>query len=181
MPSQDAETPKWQYNGGQGQEMEETDDQPEFDPVNWTGDEFVYHQKSARWFMQFAAFAAVLAALAYLISKEFVPMGVVILVSIVFGVLAVRKPRKLAYTIDDQGVQIGERRYPFEQFKSFSINASDGAHAIWLMPLKRFMPILTIYFDPMDEERVANTLALVLPFEQREPDAIDRLMHSIHF
>jgi hypothetical protein len=49
------------------------------------------------------------------------------------------------------------------------------------MPLKRFMPPLSLYMDPADEEKIVDVLADYLPVEQREQDPIDKLMRRLRF
>ena len=47
--------------------------------------------------------------------------------------------------------------------------------------MKRFAPLTTIYYDPQIEEKIFNILADQLPLEERQPDAVDRLMAKIRF
>ena len=151
-------------------------------PVTWTADEFKAHPKNSQWFIRLAIFTAALAGISFIISPgDFVPPLVVIIVAFTFGVLAVRKPRKLEYAIDDSGVHIGQKLYPFSTFKSFSIVQEDGMDVVWLMPLKRFMPILSLYFEENEGSKIVEALANTLPLENRQPDPVDRLMHKIKF
>jgi hypothetical protein len=48
-----------------------------------------------------------------------------------------------------------------------------------LFPLKRFMPPVTAYFDPKDEEKITNVLGNYLPYEDRKMDGIDRLSRRL--
>ncbi len=49
------------------------------------------------------------------------------------------------------------------------------------MPLKRFMPPITLYYPPDQEDAVINALAAYLPHEDRTHDPVDRLMRKIRF
>jgi hypothetical protein len=49
------------------------------------------------------------------------------------------------------------------------------------MPLKRFSPPISMYYDPKDELAITNALSRHLPFEPRDRDALDKLMHKIRF
>lgn len=168
---------EWQYN-----DVAEFSETTSTSPVTWTADEFKAHPKNSQWFIRLAIFTAALAGISFIISPgDFVPPLVVIIVAITFGVMAVRKPRKLEYAIDDSGVHIGQKLYPFSNFKSFSIVQEDGMDVVWLMPLKRFMPILSLYFEENEGGQIVDALAITLPLENRQPDAVDRLMHKIKF
>ena len=50
-----------------------------------------------------------------------------------------------------------------------------------LEPTKRFLPPLTIYFDPSDGEAIFDTLAQHLPHEEKAPDFVERFMRKIRF
>lgn len=150
-------------------------------PVQWTASEFIEHSKSIGWYAILAGGTIALAALVFLLTKDKVATAVVFIVAIVFGILANHKPRELAYTVDETGIHIGEKTYPYANFKSFAVVQENAIESIWLMPLKRFMPMLTIYFDPKDEEKIENVLSIYLPLENHELDPVDRLLHKIRF
>ncbi len=97
------------------------------------------------------------------------------------AVLAGRKPRTHEYQVDSQGVQIGTKKYPYANFKTYSVIEEGPISSITLMPLKRFMPTMSLYYDPQDEERITAVLGSYLPFVEGQKDAIDRLMHRIRF
>jgi hypothetical protein len=104
-----------------------------------------------------------------------------VIVTVLFGVFAARKPRTLNYALDDAGIHIGQKFYSYGDFKSFSVLDEGGLNAIWLMPLKRFMPSLTIYYAPNDEDKIMRVLSSFLPFEDRDHDMVDRLMRKVRF
>ncbi len=149
--------------------------------VAWTASEFIAHDKSPQWFLALGGGTAIVALLIFVLTRDKVSTSMVIVVAIIFGVFAARKPRELPYVIDDSGVHIGEKLYPFSGFKSFSLVQEDALQAVWLMPLKRFMPIITVYFSPGDAEKIVGALSGTLPLENRQPDLVDKLMHRLRF
>jgi len=149
--------------------------------IDWTASEFVAHHKNASWYLALVGITLLLAAIVYVLTKDVISTVVVGVVGVSFGFFAARKPRELHYGLDTSGIHMGDKFYPYSQFKSFSLIEEDAAQSVWLMPLKRFMPILTMYFDPNDQDKIANTLSNFLPFENRQPDAVDRLMHRLRF
>lgn len=150
--------------------------------VSWTASEFISHDKSTGWYALLGLFAIALAALVYFFSHgDKVPTVVVIIVAITFGVMASRKPRELDYSVDERGVQVGDKLYSYAGFRSFAVVQEEAVESIWLMPLKRFTPPLTIYFDPDDGQKIVDVLGSYLPIENRQLDMVDRLMHRIRF
>lgn len=162
-------------------------DDPSFDAptgldgVQWTASEFIAHDKGAGWYVLVGVGTVVLAAVTYFLSRDRFTPALIVIIGILFGVIGARKPRELTYVIDEQGVTIGDKFYAYSNFKSFSVVQEGGIESIWFAPLKRFMPSLSIYFAPTDEQKIIDTLSQFLPVEARTLDPIDRLMHRIGF
>ena len=149
--------------------------------ITWTASEFVAHQKSAQWYFVLAAIAIVSSVVVFFVTHDIVSSIVILLAAIAFGVVAARQPRELSYQLDEFGLTIGTRHYSYMEFRSFSIVQEGAFSSIVFMPLKRFMPLTTIYYDPNDEERIVELLSAVLPFEPRRHDPVDNLLWRIRF
>lgn len=149
--------------------------------VNWTASEYVAHDKGTGWFMGLAAATGLATVVVYLLTGDIVTVVVVLVVAIVFGAFALRKPRVLSYKIDNSGITIADKHYPYASFRSFAVQEEGAIDSILLIPLKRFMPGLSIYFPPEQEDQIVGTLGAYLPHEERPPDAIDRLMRKVRF
>jgi hypothetical protein len=50
-----------------------------------------------------------------------------------------------------------------------------------LIPVKRFMPSLSVRYDAANRDKIFATLADHLPYEERKPDLFEKFMHKIHF
>ncbi len=151
------------------------------DDITWTASEYIAHEKGASWYglLVVGGFAA--AALDYWLTKDVVSTGVIVFAAIVFAIISAKKPRTQHYALTTQGLQIGNKIYYFQDFKNFSITEEGAIASIIFMPMKRFMPSLTIYVAPDMEEQVINFLSAILPVEQHRADAVDSLMRRIHF
>lgn len=171
----------WKYSGNSPATPEPTGGQVDGPAVSWSASEFVAHEKGAGWFVGLGAVTAVLLLATYLLTKDFIAVGVIVLVAVVFGVYAVRQPRVIEYGVDEDGVHIGQRRFTYDLFKSFTVMQEDGLRSIELMPMKRFMSAITMYIDPDDEEAIGDALSEYLPFEHREQAFVDKLMRRLRF
>ncbi len=149
--------------------------------ISWTASEYIAHQKSPNWYLLLAVGAIVLAFLVWLLTKDKISAAVVIVAAIFFGGYGARKPRQLQYHLDSNGLTIGMRHLPYHQFRSFAVMPEGAFNSIVFMPLKRFAPLTTIYYDPVDETKIVALLADRLPMEQRQKAMIDRLMWRIRF
>lgn len=149
--------------------------------IQWSASEFVAHQKSAGWYFILLFGAAVATALIYVLTRDLVAVSIIILVVITFAIAAARKPRTLQYQVDNSGVHIGQKSYPYGEFKSFSIIDQDAINYIDLLPMKRFMPSISIYYEPKDEAQITTVISQHLPLQPGQRDMIDNLLHRIRF
>ncbi len=152
------------------------------EPVRWTASEYLAHEKSTGWYVGLAVVTVVVSGLVYMISSgDFLSIGVIVVVAILFGILAGKTPRELSYVVDEQGLTIGGKVYPYELFKSFSVLREGPLTSINLFPLRRFMPDLSIYLPPAEEDRILAALSDHLPHHQRAEHVVDRLMKRVRF
>lgn len=149
--------------------------------ITWTASEFVAHEKSTGWYGGLALATLVIAGLVYLVTRDIISTIVVLVGALALGVLGGRKPKQLQYHLDGSGVTIGQKRYVYEMFRSFSVVPEGAFSSIVFMPLKRFAPLTTIYYAPEDEDKIIDVLTQRLPFEERKADAVDNLMRRIRF
>lgn len=149
--------------------------------VSWTGSEFIANHKNSKWFLSFFGILALGVAIIFILTRDYISAVSVAVVGILFAFLANHKPRQLLYKIDNSGISIGSKFYPFEQFKSFSL-AQDGAIGyVDLMPMKRFMPDISIYFPPKEMEQVVAILSDHLPHHEDGERQIDKLAKRFRF
>lgn len=151
------------------------------DSITWTASEFIAHDKSGGWYMALAVVTAAVGGLVYLITRDYISVGVVVVAGLLLGTYGARQPRQLQYQLNDHGLAIGPKTYTFDQFRSFSVVSEGAFSSITFMPLKRFAPPISIYYAPEDEEKIVNLLSQALPIEQRRLDAVDNLMRKIRF
>jgi hypothetical protein len=149
--------------------------------VSWSASEFIAHHKSAGWYGLLGAGTLIVAALVFLTTKDKISTMAVLFVGAIFGISAARKPRTLGYRVDVAGLTIGQKFYAYDQFRSFAVVEEGAFSSIVFMPLKRFMPLITIYYDPKDEKKIVQLLADRLPLAAHKLDMIEQLMRRIRF
>lgn len=149
--------------------------------VEWTASEYLAHQKTAGWFGLLALGTVGLTAVVFLVTRDVVSTLVIPVLGIILGVFAAREPRVLPYAVDSSGIHVADKFYPYGGFKSFSLAADQAISYISLQPLKRFMPPLIIHYDPADEDKIMDTLAAYLPFEQHKRDVVDSISRRFRF
>ncbi len=177
----DEQKDSWTFTSEEPARGDDSRVSPHHEPISWSGSEFIAQHKTGSWYLGLFAFIALVCVVIYLLSKDILSIVFVIIMGILFAIIASKKPRQLQYMIDDQGLNIGSRHYPFNDFKSFSIMRDGAIGYISLQPLQRLRPELTIYYAPEDEARVFETLSTYLPHEERAERAVDKLARNIRF
>ena len=163
-----------------GDTSEETADQG-LEAVTWTASEYIAHDKTASWYVILAVVAVALAALVFLITRDYISIAVVVVAALMIGTYGSHKPRQLEYRLDSHGFSIGPKAYSYQDYRSFAVMPEEAFKSIVFMPLKRFAAPITIYYAPEDEQKIMAILSRELPFEEQRRDAIDRLMKRIRF
>lgn len=179
----------WQYNPGDtgqdynGGDISEARGVPlqSIPAVEWTASEYIAHEKGASWYAVLSAGGFFLVAFVYVVTRDILASIVIILACVAIGVYAGRKPAIKKYTLDEKGVQADEKFHLYREFRSFSVVEEGAINSIWLKPLKRFAPIVVMYYSPEDEQKIVDVLANFLPNEERQLDAVDRFSKRIRF
>lgn len=155
--------------------------QPHAAELEWQASDAALHQKPAGWLAMLIGGGLVVAILVYLLTRDALSAGAIALAALMLGVYSARKPQSLRYRLDAGGITIGQKHYTYGQFRSFSVVDEGAAGNVELMPLKRFMPMLTLNYTHDIEEDVVSFLADRLPMETHKRDAMDMLIRKLRF
>lgn len=147
--------------------------------IEWAASEYIEHSRGASWYLGLIVAAVVIAGVLYLLTKDYIASIIVVITAIVVAVFSLQKPREVTYSLSPEGLLIGEKLYSYGHFKSFSIVREGGLSSINLMPIKRFLPVISLYFEPTQEANIVQVLGQHLPYEQRQPDRVDRLSRRL--
>lgn len=177
---QSQQQPGWQFVSGDTATTMPTD--AGVSDVKWTASEFIAYHKNAGWYTLALLAIVTIAVLTFLLTSGdlFSTISISVL-GLLFIIFASRKPRVLEYQISNTGVKIGEKLHTFKEIKSFSVIDEGMFRSISLYPLQRFMPAISIYFEPQEEAKIVQVLGKYLPQEQRKQELVDKFMHKIRF
>ena len=153
----------------------------ESDPaLTWQASEYLHHQKQPGWYLLLGLGALVLMVYGAL-TRQWLSIGVFLAMGMALAVYASKSPRVLNYRLDEHGLTVGEKFYPYNQFRSFSLSEDLAWHSIELEPVKRLMPRLSIMFDTQHLDRIAATLAAHMPRVDRKPDLVEQISRRLKF
>jgi hypothetical protein len=86
----------------------------------------------------------------------------------------------MQYKLDHHGIQINEKIFNLHDFRAFGVLQEGGLYSVVLIPMKRFMPSVNVYFPAEQGEHIVDVFGEVLPMEQVEPDLLDKLTRKLH-
>ena len=153
----------------------------EFAPLTWQASEFVHHEKSGVWFLALLGAATVLLLIDGFLIRSWTFGILIVVMAISLGVIARRPPRTLMYTLTSRSLQIDEKRFDLRDFHAFGVVQENAFYSIRLIPNKRFMPMVSVFFPPEYGEEIVDILGHTLPMENIKRDSIDKLVEKIRF
>lgn len=148
-------------------------------PVRWQAHEYIHHEKNGLWFVLFGLVVIGLIALAIFVIQS---ITFAILIPVMAAALLVyshRPPRLLNYTLSRQGLHINDRLYPFAEFKGFGVIRDGAEYSVMLIPTKRFLPGVSVYFPEEAGEAIVDMLGARLPMQELHLDIIDKLVRKL--
>lgn len=149
--------------------------------LHWEASEYIHHTKSPMWYLAYVGVMLLLLALAYFVTHSWTFIALVIVMSIALGIYANRPPRTLHYALTNSGIQIDQTVYKYTDFRAFGIMNDGALYSIMLIPAKRFLPAVSIYFAEDDGEEIVDILGARLPMEEIHLDVVDRLVRRLRF
>jgi hypothetical protein len=181
--------PSWRFTGSSGDSsraFNATQSTPmpaaaEQQAIRWTASEYIAHEKSPMWYLAFIGVTSVIAAITFLVTRDYVSTTAIVLICAAMGWYANRKPQVQEYEISSRGVRFAGKGYAFSEFRSFALVQDGSAPSVWLIPLKRIMPPLIMYFEQKDEDKIIDMIGDYLPHEQRDYDLVERFMRYLRF
>ena len=146
--------------------------------VSWVASEFIHQERGTMWFIALYFLAAIFAGVSIWLQWWFV-LVLIIVIAITVSIYTRLPPHQLNYVLDENGLSVDGKPYPYESFKSFGV-IKDGEHySIMLIPVQRFQPGLTVYFPEESGEEIVDVLGAYLPMKEMKLDAVDRIVRML--
>jgi hypothetical protein len=149
-------------------------------PVAWTASEFISQHKNGGWYSMLIGGVVALCGVVYFLTRDLISVIAIGLVIVIYLVLSNMKPKQRTYMIDQQGIGIDGKSYPYSMFKSFSVFQEGAIGRVSFIPLKRFMPEIDIYFPAESGQQIVDVLVASLPHDQRPEHGMDRIIKRLH-
>lgn len=149
--------------------------------ISWQASEYVHHEKSGSWFLALVGVTALLILTDVFLMHSWTFGLLLVVMASTVVVFAQRPPRFITYSVTSGGIQINEKHFDFHDFRAFGVVQENAFYSIRLVPNKRFMPMVSVFFPPEQGEQIVDVFGSVLPMENIELDPIDKLVGKIRF
>lgn len=147
-------------------------------PVSWDAEEYIIRSRNAWWYVGLAVVTAALSALAIWL-EGWTFLALIILSAITVLVSNLRPPRKLHYTLDNEGLTEGTKLYKYEDYRAFGILKEEAHFSAVLIPKKRLGLQVKVYFPGEDGEAIVDQLGARLPMEEVKLDVLDKIVNFL--
>ena len=149
--------------------------------LHWSAHEYLDHQRSLSWFLWFGLITILLATAVYFITaRELLPPISIVVVSICLGVFALKKPQQREYSLEADGIRIGESLRVYESFSRFNVFEDDSLVVIQLAPTRRWIAPLSLYVPREIADEVIDHLSHVVVYDERK-NTLDEVLHQLRF
>ena len=146
--------------------------------ITWQAEEYIVRGRNTWWYVGLFAVGAALATLSVLL-QWWTFLILIILSIITILTSTIRPPRKITYTINNEGLKEGQKLHKYEDFKAFGILKEDNHFSAVLIPKKRFGLSVKVYFPEGSGEAIVDALGARLPMQEVKLDFLDKIVNFL--
>jgi hypothetical protein len=149
------------------------------DGISWTTGSEVVRGRSSNWTIRMTGLSVLVGAVIFLITRDWISSAAVLFAGFVFGLMGSRPPVGIEYIIDPEGISIGRKVYYYKDFRAFSVVQDSHGVVAELIPLKRFMPAVSMHLDRTRQQEILAVLSGYLPMQPHKQDMVDYIVGRI--
>lgn len=137
--------------------------------IEWSALEYEEKERGNDWFWALAIIVIASSVTSFIYKNYF--FGLLLIIGgILLASFAIKKPDLVFYEINEKGLKIKNRLYPYEKIKSFWIQKKETDYTLFIKSERLFMPIISMPIKEYNAEEIKNfmLLANVLQEEMKE-------------
>lgn len=178
QPDQDEEM----ASGGEGYDAyDAVEEAPDEEPLMWQASEYIQHEKQVFWYFALVVITVILFLISAFLIKSWSFAALVVVLGIAVGVMARRPPHTVRYALSSHGLEVDGKPFAYSDFRAFGVLQDGPLSSIVLIPNKRFMPAVNVYFPLEHGEEIVDIFGSYLPMERVEPDFVEKLARKLRF
>lgn len=151
----------------------------EHETILWQAPEYVHRYKSPVWYGLFVLVVALLVAAAVFLMQSWTFALLIPVMAFALFAYSARPPRMMSYALSEKGLYINDTLHGFAEFKAFGVLHELDHFSLELIPVRRFRPSLSVYFDEASGEQIVDILGTRLPMQDVKPDGFDRIVRFL--
>ena len=148
--------------------------------IEWSALEYVEKERSRDWFWALGVIV-VASALAALIYGNYFFAMLILISGALLGFFAIKKPDEISYELNDKGLKIRTRLYPYENIKSFWVQ-KENKPILFIKSERVFMPVISIPIQDSLVDEIQNImLEQNIQEEEMKEHPSEKIMESLGF
>lgn len=185
----DTEQPYWQpgQNEDMAQDVGASDETAEAhvnqsdEPITWQASEYIQHDKAILWYVSLTSVTVILVLVSIFLIKSYTFAALLVVMAVSVAILAGRPPRVMRYSLSNLGLHVDDKFFGYHDFRAFGVVQDGPVPSIVLIPIKRFMPAVNVYFPSEQGEEIVDFFGAYLPMEHIELDLVEKLARRLRF
>ena len=149
--------------------------------LEWTALEYEEKERGNDWFWALGVIILASAITSFIYANYFFGLFLII-GGILLGVFAVKKPDLVFYELNEKGLKIRNRLFPYTNIKSFWIKKDLEKSTLFIKSERLFMPIISMPINQNSAEEIKNfMLSENVPEEEMKEHVSEKIMDSLGF
>ncbi len=149
--------------------------------LEWTALEYEEKERGNDWFWALGVIVVAGSVASFIYSNYF--FGLLLIIGgILLGTFAVKKPDLVFYELNEKGLKIKNRLYPYENIKAFWIKEMGEKPVLFIKSERLFMPIISM---PIKQNLAGEIKNLMLKNDVSEEEmkehVSEKIMDSLGF
>jgi|SRR3989344_3251530 len=154
--------------------------------LEWSALEYEEKERSNDWFWALGIIVATSGITALIYNNYFFAI-LLVLSGALLWVFAKKKPSLIAYELDERGLRIGNRIYPYENIKAFYVQTDskddiEKKSILFIKSERIFMPIIGVPIENLWSDKIHNLmLSKNIKEEEMREHVSEKIMESLGF
>ncbi len=156
------------------------------DKLEWSALEYEERERDRDWFWALGVII-IAASLAAIIFENYFFAILIILSGVLLGFFANKKPDVISYELNERGLKVRSRLYPYENIKSFWVQVAHPERMLdksilFIKSERLFMPVISVPIDETLAEDIQSImLAKNIPEEEMREHPSEKIMDRLGF
>jgi hypothetical protein len=149
--------------------------------LEWTALEYEEKERGNDWFWALGVIVVASSIASFIYSNYF--FGLLLIIGgILLGTFAVKKPDLVFYELNEKGLKIKNRLYPYENIKAFWVKKDTEKPVLFIKSERLFMPIISMPIKQnLTEEIQKLMLSNDILEEEMQEHVSEKIMDSLGF